>query len=284
MSFESAIHRLGGKIISYNPMTSSQKKGETLEDTIRMMDNYVDVMIVRHPEKDVIKRLKRITTKPIINAGDGSGEHPTQALLDVFTIFDSCQKPPESIAFTGDIKYSRTIHSLVYLISKLHHSITFHFVCDRVLAPDGEFLQFLNTMPQSYFVHQELEPIIPTIDILYATRLQKERYQNKHVHNIMISSHTLRHSKDSLIVMHPLPRNEELSTDLDNDPRSHYFEQAKNGVYMRMAILKHIVQHHVLHETNQMKNTEEICSHVFIPEQQQSCNTFRAVSNKLYTL
>jgi len=247
LSFESAIHRLGGKIIKYNVDCSSQRKGETLEDTIRMMDNYVDVIIIRHPEKNVISRLKKITSKPIINAGDGAGEHPTQALLDVFTIFDSCCKTPETIAFTGDIKYSRTIHSLVYLISKIHPTIIFYFVCDPRLEPSGIFLDFLDNMPQSYYIHQQLEPIIAHIDVLYATRLQKERHSDHYVKNIMISKHTIRNSKPSLVVMHPLPRNDELSTDLDDDPRSKYFEQAKNGVFARMAVLKFIYNTYLQH-------------------------------------
>lgn len=234
LSFESAIHRLGCKIIKYNSEYSSEKKGETLEDTIKTLNHYVDVFIIRHPEKNIISKIKTYTNKPIINAGDGDGEHPTQALLDLFTIQEYYTNLPEKIAFTGDIKHSRTIHSLVYLLKKIKNDIHFYFVSQPELQPDPELLNGLN-----YEIVSDINDIINVIDVLYVTRQQKERFaeKNLNVKNIIINSDLISKSKENLIIMHPLPRNEELSTDLDNNPKSKYFQQVENGVFVRMAIL-----------------------------------------------
>lgn len=239
LSFESAVHRLGGKVIKYNPDFSSEKKGETLEDTIRTIDCYVDIFIIRHPEKNIISKIKTYTSKPIINAGDGSGEHPTQALLDLFTIFEYHAQVPKNICFTGDIKYSRTIHSLVYLLSSLDSSTRFHFVSNLKL--EGEFLDYLTKIDNPYYMYDDIQSVIKEIDVLYVTRLQKERFVNESIEPILVNSETIKESKDTLIIMHPLPRNNELSTDLDNNSKSKYFEQVKNGVYVRMAILHMLI-------------------------------------------
>lgn len=234
LSFESAIHRLGGKIIKYNSEYSSEKKGESLEDTIKTLNHYVDVFIIRHPEKNIISKIKTYTNKPIINAGDGDGEHPTQALLDLFTIQEYYTNLPEKIAFTGDIKHSRTIHSLVYLLKKIKNDIHFYFVSQPELQPEPELLNEIN-----YEIVSDINDIINVIDVLYVTRQQKERFaeKNLNVKNIIINSDLISKSKENLIIMHPLPRNEELSTDLDNNPKSKYFQQVENGVFVRMAIL-----------------------------------------------
>tara|TARA_Y100000992_G_scaffold253395_1_gene185986 strand:+ start:1709 stop:2599 length:891 start_codon:yes stop_codon:yes gene_type:complete len=247
LSFESAIHRLGGKIIKYNYEYSSQKKGESLEDTIRTIETYVDIFVIRHPEKNILSKINKITNKPIINAGDGSGEHPTQSLLDLFTIFDCYKRIPENIGFTGDIKYSRTIHSLVYLLTKINLQNNFYFICNKNLEPEDEFLDFLIEMKSdnkdfNYFVLNEIESVIKDLDVLYVTRLQKERFNGETVKNIIINNDTIKDCKDELIIMHPLPRNEELSTDLDNNKRSKYFEQVNNGVFVRMAIMEYILK------------------------------------------
>lgn len=242
LSFESAIHKLGGKIIKYNSEYSSEKKGETLEDTIRTIDCYIDIFIIRHPEKNIISKMKKITNKPIINAGDGSGEHPTQALLDLFTIFEYHTEVPKNIAFVGDIKYSRTIHSLVYLLSKLNTSIGFQFICCKDLKPEGEFLDFLDKIKNNYFIYDNIKSVIKYIDVLYVTRLQKERFNNENIETIIINKEVIKESKESMIIMHPLPRNNELSTDLDDNYKSKYFEQVQNGVYVRMAIIHFILK------------------------------------------
>lgn len=241
LSFESAIYRMGGKIIKYNKDYSSEKKGETLEDTIRTIDNYVDIFIIRHPEKNIISKIKKYTNKKIINAGDGDGEHPTQALLDLFTIMENFNKIPENIGFVGDIKYSRTIHSLVYLLSLLNFNQNYHFICNEKLTPQGKFLKYLKDNNIVYFIYDTPSSIINNLDILYITRLQKERFNNEIINPIIIDQKIIKNSKETLIIMHPLPRNEELSTELDNDNKSKYFEQVKNGVYIRMAIIEKIL-------------------------------------------
>lgn len=241
LSFESAINRLGGKIIKYNKDYSSEKKGETLEDTIRTIGCYVDVFVIRHPERNIISKIKEITNKPIINAGDGSGEHPTQALLDLFTIFEYHTEVPKNIGFIGDIKYSRTVHSLVYLMSRLNTSTSFQFVCDKKLKPENEFLHFLERIQNNFFIYDNIHSVIKYIDVLYVTRLQKERFNNEKINPIIINENTIKESKKHMIIMHPLPRNEELSAELDNNPKSKYFEQVQNGVFVRMAIIEHIL-------------------------------------------
>tara|TARA_B100000424_G_scaffold264325_1_gene252625 strand:- start:1306 stop:2187 length:882 start_codon:yes stop_codon:yes gene_type:complete len=242
LSFESAIHRLGGKVIKYNSQYSSEKKGESFEDTIRTIDCYVDVFIIRHPERDIISKIKNFTNKPIINAGDGDGEHPTQALLDLFTIISYYPNYPDKIAFTGDIKYSRTIHSLVYLLNKLCPNIEFYFVCNKLLQPSNELTSNL----KKYYIYETLDDIIKEVDVLYVTRLQKERFNNEKVNNLIINENLIKHSKDNLIILHPLPRNDELSTDLDNNLKSKYFEQVKNGVFIRMSILINLLYNNSL--------------------------------------
>ena len=242
LSFESAIYRLGGKCIKYNNIVSSERKGESFIDTIKMIENYVDVIIIRHPDANIIDLLHNTIKKPFINAGNGADEHPTQALIDYYTITESYAKLPASIAFIGDIKYSRTIHSLVYLLSRLSN-ITFYFVCDTELQPSGKFKQFLDTISNKYVVIDDITDIISKIDILYITRLQNERYTVSQTENYIvptISKKIIQSSKKSLIILHPLPRNNELNTDLDNNSKSKYFQQANNGVYVRMAILKYI--------------------------------------------
>lgn len=241
MSFETAIHRLGGKVITYHSQYSSEKKGEDFEDTIKTMETYVDLFIIRHPNKDILSKINQCTSLPVINAGNGDGEHPTQALLDVFTILEYFPNFPKKIAFTGDIKYSRTIHSLVKLLVKLNKNIMFYFICNPLLQPTKDLLTILP--PNSYSISPTLdENIIQNMDVLYCTRLQKERYQDECVSNIYITPEVLKNSKSSLIIMHPLPRNDELCRKLDNDPRSKYFEQVKNGIYVRMALLRNILE------------------------------------------
>ena len=179
------------------------------------IENYVDVIIIRHPDANMIDLLHNTIKKPFINAGNGADEHPTQALIDYYTITESYAKLPTSIAFTGDIKYSRTIHSLVYLLSRLSN-ITFYFVCDTELQPSGKFKQFLDTISNKYVVIDDITDIISKIDILYITRLQNERYNISQTENHIvptISKKTIQSSKKSLIILHPLPRNNELNTD-----------------------------------------------------------------------
>ena len=234
-SFQTAINKLNGTFINYNQDYSSHQKGESLYDTIKTMESYSDALIVRHPERGMVEKISNIASIPVINAGDGNGEHPTQALLDLFTILQY-HKPPFKIAFTGDLKNSRTVHSLIYLLEKLYDDITYYFVsCDSLKLEENLFN--LKNKREC----DSLEQIIDNIDVLYMTRIQKERHINeKNVFNINLNKKLLNKSNKNMIVLHPLPRNDEIPVELDNDPKCKYFEQMKNGVYVRMAILSQL--------------------------------------------
>ena len=250
LSFESAIYRMGGKIIKYSKDFSSEKKGESFHDTFITISKYVDVIIIRHPEKGIIDKCKKLTSKPIINAGDGSGEHPTQALLDLFTIQESFDLNKSlHIGFTGDLKNSRTIHSLVYLLNKINKNITYFWLCDCKLLPQGDFLEFIeNNIPENKkFLCDDFKDInnfFSIIDVLYMTRLQKERHKNDQeiFEYVKIDRNFLNITNFKGIIMHPLPRNDEISTDIDEYEKSKYFQQMENGVYIRMSIIDNIIK------------------------------------------
>lgn len=237
LSFQSAVCRMNGKNLILNEEYSSAKKGESLYDTIKTVENYADVLILRHPEVGIFEKICKSTNLPIINAGDGSGEHPTQALLDLFTIL-LYHKPPFKIALCGDIKNSRTIHSLINILDKLYDNIFIFLVsCDKLkldkcLLPKNKFQEVDN-----------LNQIIKEVDVIYMTRLQKERWcmEEFNHQNVKITEELLDLSKNETILMHPLPRNDEIPSNLDNHPKSKYFEQVKNGVIVRMAILKYVL-------------------------------------------
>ena len=235
-SFQSAIKRCGGSYIDLEIQNSSIKKGESFEDTIKTMEQYCDALVIRHPEKGSVKKCAAMTSIPVINAGDGSREHPTQALLDLFTIRQyHILMEPINIAFCGDLKNSRACHSLIKLLDKLYTQITFYLISDDALRLDPDVIQSLNNVCIS---GSDISSIITKIDVLYMTRLQKERMVNPEmVQNTIITNELLETAKQNMILMHPLPRNEELPVECDANPRSKYFEQIKNGVFVRMAIL-----------------------------------------------
>jgi aspartate carbamoyltransferase len=245
-SFQTAAIKLGCKFISLTDKISSVEKGESLEDTIKTLNCYGDVIVLRHPEKGSSKRAVNVSEIPIINAGDGNGEHPTQALLDIYTIYielskfnidiNSEEREYITVTFVGDLKNSRTIHSLIYILS-LFPKIKFICVSPKNLElPDEIYEQYTKII-----TIMTLEDAIPLTDILYVTRIQKERLTSEENYNpIIIDKNILNIAKKSMIVMHPLPRLSEISIDIDDDPRSVYFTQVKNGVYMRMAILDNL--------------------------------------------
>lgn len=252
LSFESAIHKLGGKVIKLDYNFSSKNKGESDYDTVKTIEKYVDVLIIRHPIKGFISTCKSFIQKPIINAGDGDGEHPTQALLDLFTIqkyFNNVtDEAPLKIGFAGDIRYSRTIHSLVYLLEKINKNIHYTFISIPELMPqtDDEFKQYMNT--EMFYKYkncystdvEDVKNTLNDLDILYMTRIQKERMDSIPEisdHILKLSEDLLKDTKDTLIVMHPLPRNDEIPESLDTNPKCKYFDQVENGVCVRMAIL-----------------------------------------------
>lgn len=230
-SFHTAMLKLGGNVIEITD-NSSAKKGESLEDTIKTVSNYGDIIVLRHPEKGSSERAAKVSTIPLINAGDGNGEHPTQALLDIYTIYKESKKDILNdkliVTFIGDIKNSRTIHSLVHLLN------LFQVTCIFISPPGLEYNESIESIKLN-ILNVSLEEALKITDVVYVTRIQKER-TNEQFKPICLSKEILG-TKD-FIIMHPLPRQEELPPEIDDDPRAVYFKQVAYGVNMRMAILR----------------------------------------------
>lgn len=238
ISFEAAMLKLGGSVISNPGMVqfSSVSKGETLKDTAKVISSYCDIMAIRHPEVGSVEEFSKGSDVPVINAGDGTAEHPTQALLDLYTIEKALGRIDNiKIAFVGDLKYGRTVHSLVRLLRRFD-GIEFVFISPEKLKIPNKISK--KTKHRNTFCMRDG---IQDVDIIYMTRIQKERFKSKKKYNKLKGTYHLnKEILDTLgdvKVMHPLPRVGELSTDLDDDPRSIYFEQVKNGLYVRMAII-----------------------------------------------
>lgn len=243
-SFESAMLKLGGQVISTESAGhfSSAIKGETLEDSIRIVSGYSDVIVLRHPEADAAKRAAKVSSVPIINAGDGKSEHPTQALLDFYTIQKEIGRIDNfKIGLVGDLLYGRTIHSLIYLLS-LTHNVEVFLVSPKELKLPVKYKSFLKARKIQYSESSNLESILSKIDVLYMTRVQKERFVSRQLYervkNLFVLNKNLLDKLDKrATVMHPLPRINEISQEVDNDKRAAYFRQAQNGLYIRMALL-----------------------------------------------
>ncbi len=246
LSFESAASRLGAKIIGFtDAATSSVKKGESLKDTILTVSNYSDIIVMRHPKEGSARYASEVSPVPIINAGDGANQHPTQCLLDLYSIRKTQGKLDNlNIAFVGDLKYGRTVHSLV--IALTNFNTTFHLVSPEELKLPSSIKRYIKEKKLKYYQYSELDEVIPGVDILYMTRIQQERFSDplefERVKNayILRKSH-LKYSKKNLKVLHPLPRINEITEDVDSDPKAYYFQQAKNGVYVREALLATIL-------------------------------------------
>src|ERR1035437_191867 len=247
-SFETAMHRLGGQVISTENAAefSSVAKGETLEDTIRMLNGYGDVIVIRHHEVGAAKRAAEVSRVPIINAGDGAGQHPTQALLDLYTIRKEIGKIDGlNIAMVGDLAQGRTVRSLTYLLSK-YQDIKIHFVAPTLLKMKEDILEHLREHHIWYVEETDLDKVLPEVDVVYQTRIQKERFGDriddyeKCRGVYVIDRQTLSLMKSKSIIMHPLPRLDEISMEVDSDPRAAYFRQAQNGLYVRMALLSEV--------------------------------------------
>jgi aspartate carbamoyltransferase len=241
-SFTSAMERLGGSVIPINEVRySSVAKGESLPDTVRTLECYADVIVLRHPEMGASALAAKYARKPIINAGDGVGEHPTQALLDLFTIVEELGEVNGlTITMLGDLKYGRTVHSLARLLSLF--DVKINYVSPEILPMPAEIIAELKekNIPQSE--HNALDAILPETDVLYVTRVQKERFEDPAVYEsvknaFVITPETLQRAKERMILMHPLPRVGEISYDVDDDPRAAYFRQMEYGLYVRMALL-----------------------------------------------
>ena len=249
LSFESAMRRLGGEVITTDSAQefSSAAKGETLEDTIRIVGGYADVIVLRHFESDASRRAASVSPVPVISAGDGPGQHPTQALLDVYTIEREIGRLDGiSIALVGDLANGRTARSLCYLLAKFESPRIF-FVAPEVVRMRGDIKDYLDRHGIRWQESDDLGAVAGEVDVIYQTRIQRERfgdrvqeYQQARGHYVVDSSILERMSADA-IVMHPLPRVDEIVPEVDQDPRAAYFRQAHNGLYVRMALLRMIL-------------------------------------------
>ena len=243
-SFTAAMERLGGSVIPINEVKySSVTKGESLTDTVRTLECYADVIVLRHPETGSAAIAAKAARKPVINAGDGIGEHPTQALLDTFTIFEELgagQIDGMTVTMLGDLKYGRTVHSLARLLSLF--KVKINYVSPDILRMPREVMDEVGAqgIPQSEF--NSLTDVLPETDVLYVTRVQKERFEDPVEYEKVKSAYVIdpgimKAAKREMIVMHPLPRVGEISVDFDGDPRAAYFRQMEYGLYVRMALL-----------------------------------------------
>jgi len=249
LSFESAMHRLGGAVIGTEAAHafSSAIKGETLEDTIRMVATYADVIVLRHDQAGAAARAAAVSAVPVINAGDGPGEHPTQALLDLFTIQRELGRiEGVRVAFCGDLRFGRTARSLALLMAQ-YPGVRFFFVAPDVVQVGPDILARLDARGVPYSLGVELNDVVADVDVVYQTRIQKERFtesaQFEQARGAMrIDTDLMRRLPESAIVMHPLPRVDEIDPAVDGDPRAAYFRQARNGVAIRMAVLEMLLR------------------------------------------
>lgn len=243
-SFTAAMERLGGSVIPINEVRySSVAKGESLPDTVRTLECYADVIVLRHPETGSAEIAARAAKKPVINAGDGIGEHPTQALLDLFTIFEELGVGVVdglTITMLGDLKYGRTVHSLARLLSL--YDVKINYVSPEILRMPRQVMDevAVKGIPQSEYA--TLDEVLPQTDVLYVTRVQKERFEDPAEYEkvkdaYVITPEIMQAAKKEMIVMHPLPRVGEIDPSFDDDPRAAYFRQMEYGLYVRMALL-----------------------------------------------
>ncbi|MDD2504833.1 MAG: aspartate carbamoyltransferase [Bacilli bacterium] len=249
LSFESAMHRLGGKVISVaDAGTSSIAKGESLLDTIRTINCYSDVIALRHSKEGSAYVSSLVSDVPIINAGDGGHYHPTQTLTDLLTIYNLKGRLDNIvIGFCGDLKFGRTVHSLIKALAR-YKNVTFILISPKeLIIPDYLKKEVLNKKNIKYFESENLETEIAALDILYMTRVQKERFFNESDYirlkdTYILDLKKLNNTNENLIIMHPLPRVNEISFEIDNDKRAAYFKQAEYGVYIRMALILKLLQ------------------------------------------
>jgi len=242
LSFETAIQRQGGRVIGFaDPSnTSLGKKGETLSDSIRMISSYADAIVMRHPQEGAARLASEVATVPVVNGGDGANQHPSQTLLDLFTIHE-CQGRLEglTVTFVGDLKYGRTVHSLAQALALFNCRM--RFVAPEALAMPGYLVRELDALGIDQQRVGSLEEAIPESDIVYMTRVQKERFDpTEYMHiasQYVLTCDLLENAPDHLRVMHPLPRVDEIPVEVDSTPYAYYFQQAENGVYARQALL-----------------------------------------------
>jgi len=241
-SFAAAMLRLGGRVISINEVRySSVVKGESLPDTVRTLECYADVIVLRHPEVGAAALAAKYASKPVINAGDGIGEHPTQALLDLFTIEEELGRVDGlRVAMVGDLKYGRTVHSLTRLLCL--YDVELDFVSPSILRMPREIIEEVEEHGLPYQETEDIHNIVADVDVLYVTRVQRERFEDPTEYErvkdfYVITPELMKQAKEKMIVMHPFPRVFEISYEVDSDPRAAYFRQIQNGLYIRMALL-----------------------------------------------
>lgn len=242
LSFMSAMERLGGQVLGFeNTEVTSVKKGETIWDTLKMVEQYADVIVQRHPIEGSARLAAEAANVPVINAGDGANQHPTQTLLDLYTIRKEKGKLDNlNIAFVGDLKYGRTVHSLCIALS--HFKTKLYFIAPKALQMPKDYLDDLDKKKIPYVIEEDLLKVARELDIIYMTRIQKERFPDPVEYNKLkgvyqIDKSLLEHTKKDVRIMHPLPRVDEISKDLDEFPQAAYFRQAGNGIPIRQAII-----------------------------------------------
>ncbi|NBC83596.1 MAG: aspartate carbamoyltransferase [Bacteroidetes bacterium] len=246
LSFESAVTRMGGRIIGFTEASSSSvTKGETLYDTIKIVSNYCDLIVMRHAMEGSARYASEVASIPIINAGDGANQHPTQTMLDLYSIQKTQNKLENlNICLVGDLKYGRTVHSLLMAMSEFNS--TFHFVSPKELKMPMVYKLFLENRGLKYEEHTEFNDIVKEADVIYMTRVQKERFSDpieyektKNAYNL--KKDMLKNAKPGMKILHPLPRVNEIHTEIDSTPQAYYFTQALNGVFARQAIIAKIL-------------------------------------------
>ncbi len=246
LSFECAVIRLGGQYIGFaDSRTSSTAKGESLNDTILTVSNYSDLIVMRHPLDGSARWASEISKVPIINAGDGINQHPTQTLLDLYSIKKTQGKLDNlNIFMVGDLKYGRTVHSLLMALSMFN--TTFYFISPDELKMPLEYKLHLDTLGLKYYEFRDFSDIVPEADIIYMTRIQQERFTDpveyeKTKNSFILKNNMLINSRENMRILHPLPRVGEIDMDVDSNPKAYYFTQALNGVYVRQAIISLIL-------------------------------------------
>ena len=249
LSFETAANRLGARVIGFaDPKVTSGTKGESLKDTIKMVSNYADVIVMRHYLEGAARYASEVTDVPIINAGDGSNQHPSQTMLDMYSIFKTQGTLDNmNIHLVGDLKYGRTVHSL--LMAMRHFNPTFHFIAPKELEMPEEYKIYCRENGIRFTEGTDFnEDTISSADILYMTRVQKERFTDlmeyeKVKDAYILSADMLSKAKDNMKILHPLPRINEIAADVDNDPHAYYFQQAQNGLYAREALISDVLNY-----------------------------------------
>ncbi|MBI2426409.1 MAG: aspartate carbamoyltransferase [Candidatus Kerfeldbacteria bacterium] len=242
LSFASAMMRLGGSVLGVaNSESSSRAKGETVYDTAKMAEQYADIIVIRHPHQGAARVAAEASAKPVINAGDGANQHPTQTLLDLYSIKKTQGKLEKlHVAVVGDLKYGRAVHSLTTALADFSPHLS--FVAPKVLAIPKKYLTYLTERGIPYSEHEQIEDVIKDVDVLYMTRIQKERFgdplEYERVKNVyVLSREHLRGVKRNMKILHPLPRVSEIACDVDETSHAYYFQQAGNGVFVRQALL-----------------------------------------------